>query len=301
MKSKNQILKFLALFFVLLVITIGLKAQGPYATTGAQTVCMTGQVEPYGVTLTPNSTYVWTIDGETTSPNWTLSATNLNLATVIWNSPGVYHVQVWETTADGCRQPLPVEVEVTISPIALVDAGADQVVCATTPNVTLAGIRGGSATSGTWSGGLGTFAPNATTLTAVYTPSAAEIAAGTVTLTLTSNDPDGPCNAVTDQVTITINQNPVVIANNNGQLCVAATLQLSATPSGGTGNYAYVWSGPDNFSSTLQNPSIANVTTAAGGNYTVTITDIGSTSCTSAATTTVIVSPLPITSPIYHN
>ncbi len=46
----------------------------------------------------------------------------------------------------------------------------------------LAGSIGGSAGSATWSGGTGTYAPNNTTLNAVYTPSAAEITAGTVTL-----------------------------------------------------------------------------------------------------------------------
>ncbi len=69
----------------------------------------------------------------------------------------------------------------------------DQTICST-GTATLAGIIGGSAASATWSGGTGTYAPNNTTLNAVYTPSAAEITAGTVTLTLTTNDPAGPCN-----------------------------------------------------------------------------------------------------------
>src|SRR5439155_22679131 len=68
------------------------------------------------------------------------------------------------------------------------------------PNVTLAGVIGGAASSGSWSGGTGSFNPNASTLNAVYTPSAAEITAGTVTLTLTSNDPVGPCPEVSDQI-----------------------------------------------------------------------------------------------------
>jgi hypothetical protein len=37
-----------------------------------------------------------------------------------------------------------------------------------------------------WSGGAGTYNPNNTTLNAVYTPTAAERTAGTVTLTLTT-------------------------------------------------------------------------------------------------------------------
>src|SRR2546426_8069212 len=93
----------------------------------------------------------------------------------------------------------------TINPVATANAGVDQTVCASSATVTLAGSVGGAASSGTWSGGSGTFNPNNTTLNATYTPSAAEITAGTVTLTLTSNDPAGPCGVVSDTMVITIN------------------------------------------------------------------------------------------------
>ena len=96
------------------------------------------------------------------------------------------------------------QVRLTIRPAATANAGADQTVCATSPQVTLAGAVGGGAASGTWSGGAGSFTPGATTLNAVYTPTAAEIAAGSVTLTLTTDDPAGPCGAVSDAMKITI-------------------------------------------------------------------------------------------------
>src|SRR6185503_19525062 len=95
-------------------------------------------------------------------------------------------------------------MHITIAPAATVNAGSDQTVCATSPDVTLAGAVGGAATGGTWSGGNGTFAPDASTQNAVYTPSGAEITAGGVTLTLTTNDPAGPCGAVNDAMHITI-------------------------------------------------------------------------------------------------
>ncbi|MBI4750742.1 MAG: NHL repeat-containing protein [Acidobacteria bacterium] len=69
---------------------------------------------------------------------------------------------------------------------------------------TLAASLGGGATSGMWSGGAGTFTPDNTSPNATYTPTAGEIAAGAVTLTFTTNDPDGPCPAASDDVTITI-------------------------------------------------------------------------------------------------
>jgi uncharacterized repeat protein (TIGR01451 family) len=95
------------------------------------------------------------------------------------------------------------EVDIVASSSATVDAGANQTVSACTTSINLVGTIGGTATSATWSGGAGTFTPNATTLTATYTPTADEIAAGSVTLTLTTNDPPGSCDAARDQVTIT--------------------------------------------------------------------------------------------------
>ena len=48
---------------------------------------------------------------------------------------------------------------ITIDPAATVEAGPNQTVCATTPQVLLAGSVGGGATGGTWSGGSGNFSP----------------------------------------------------------------------------------------------------------------------------------------------
>ncbi|MEZ4801049.1 MAG: hypothetical protein R2809_15005 [Flavobacteriales bacterium] len=50
-------------------------------------------------------------------------------------------------------------------------------------------------------GWLGSFSPSATTLNATYTPTAAEISNGSVTLTLTSTG-NGNCVSVSDAMTI---------------------------------------------------------------------------------------------------
>ena len=75
-------------------------------------------------------------------------------------------------------------MRITIDPIATANAGPDQLVCASSPQVQLAGSVGGGATSGSWSGGAGIFNPGRTTLNATYLPTPEEIAAGGVTLTL---------------------------------------------------------------------------------------------------------------------
>src|SRR5690606_6904917 len=58
-----------------------------------------------------------------------------------------------------------------------------------------------------------------TSVTAVYTPSAADITAGSVTLTLTTNDPVGPCDAASDTVVIYFFQNPNAGKDGSAQFC----------------------------------------------------------------------------------
>jgi gliding motility-associated-like protein len=78
-------------------------------------------------------------------------------------------------------------------------------------------------------------------------------------------------------------------AGNNGPICVGSTLSLTASAVTGA---TYSWTGPNGFTSTLQNPTITSATGLAAGVYTVTATQAAScNSCT--ATTTVVVNPIP--------
>ena len=75
-------------------------------------------------------------------------------------------------------------------------------------------------------------------------------------------------------------------AGYNSPLYAGMTLNLTASPVAGA---TYSWTGPNGFSSTNQNPSIANVTATVAGDYSVTTT-IGD--CTSMpAKVTVSVNP----------
>ncbi len=54
---------------------------------------------------------------------------------------------------------------------------------------------------------------------------------------------------------------------------------------------SYSWTGPNGFTSSVQNPTITGVTAAAAGTYTLTVTN--SSGGTSSATVNVIINPLP--------
>ena len=103
------------------------------------------------------------------------------------------------TTGNGSCMPATDTRIITYSPAPIVDAGINGTACANAATIALSGAVTG-ATGGVWSGGSGTYTPNNITLNATYTPSAAEISAGVVNLTLTSAG-NGTCNAVSDQVT----------------------------------------------------------------------------------------------------
>src|SRR5690606_14045607 len=117
------------------------------------------------------------------------------------------------TTGNGTCKPATDQLTVTITPAPVVNAGPDQTICADLLGTPLNGSVSGGTTTGTWSASPagGTLGPNANTLNATFYPSAANKAAGSVTLTLTSTN-NGLCNVVTDQMVITITPAPTVNA-----------------------------------------------------------------------------------------
>ena len=129
--------------------------------------------------------------------------------------------------------PVADQVRITIDPLTRVDAGPDQVVCATSARTQLHGSVTGTVTGGTWSGGGGSFSPGASDLDAWYTPTPQEIAAGSVTLTLTSAASTRPCPPASDMITIVINPAPTVNAGADQVVCAATPqVQLGASVGG---------------------------------------------------------------------
>lgn len=82
-----------------------------------------------------------------------------------------------------------------------------------------------------------------------------------------------------------------VTAGNNGPICEGQTLNLTATVVAGA---TYSWTGPGGFVSAMQNPTIPAATAAMSGVYTVTVNVVGPPSCTSSASTSVTINPLPV-------
>jgi hypothetical protein len=201
------------------------------------------------------------------------------------------------TTGVGACNPSSDLMKVTITPPPTVSAGGNQTVCADATGVTLNGSVT-VATGGTWtSNGTGTFLPNANTLNATYKPSAADTTAHSVTLTLTTTG-NGLCNAVTDQMIITITPAPTAFAGPDYIICAdAGGVGLSGIVSVATGG---TWTS-NNGSGTFANPNDVNTLysfSAADrtiGSVKLILTTTGNGTCNAAKDTlSITIPPAPV-------
>jgi hypothetical protein len=193
------------------------------------------------------SSITWSSSGDGTfDDNTLLAATYTPGATDVSN--GTVTLTITSNDPDGSGPCFAVvsSMILKINPEALVNAGIDSVICEGS-TYTLAGIIGGSASSASWTtSGTGTF-NNSSSLTATYTPSAADISAGSVKLYLTTNDPAGPCPAVTDSMMLTINPAAVVNAGADTAICTGQTYTLVGTTAGSTSTVSWTTSGDGTF------------------------------------------------------
>lgn len=224
------------------------------ANDGTATATVTGGAGPFN--------YSW----NTTPVQTTATATGL--------APGNYTVTV-TSTAFPCLPP-------STSTVTVGGSGAAPTVTVTPTTGTICNggnvsLTAAGGTSYTWSPATGLSSTTGATVTASPTT--------TTTYTVTGT---GACGTGTASATITVNPVPTTTAGSNSPICAGTTLNLTATTATGA---SYSWTGPNGFTSTLQNPTIPNVTTAATGTYTVTVSANG---CTSTSTVAVTVNAAPI-------
>ncbi|MEI2825869.1 MAG: hypothetical protein V9F04_05285 [Dermatophilaceae bacterium] len=94
---------------------------------------------------------------------------------------------------------------------------------------------------------------------------------------------------VSPEFTLAVNPIPTASASSNGPLCVGDALNLTGTTDIGTN---FSWTGPNGFTSGLQNPTIAAITAQEGGTYSLTVTAAGCSSTIATTSVTVNVGPL---------
>jgi uncharacterized protein (TIGR02145 family) len=261
-----------------------------YTTTGATGATFSGL--PEGVTGVWNAGFV-TISGTPTTSI---------------GSPFSYTV----TMTGGCTGGTNTATgTITVNPAATVNAGSATSICSGVSYSLTGSSIGGSASTGTWSitGVTGTMTNGSSQLssiiattnpsTVIFTPIPGK--SGTVTLTLTTDDPAGSCPSVSSSVILTVSSAPTVSVNN-ATVCPGATATITATPaqSGGT----YTWSTGATTSSITTTPSSTTTYTvtyslsgcaSSAGIGTVTVNpatvSVNSTTVCSGATATITATP----------
>jgi len=149
------------------------------------------------------------------------------------------------------------QITITINPTATAFAGNDTTICETDIITFTTATMGGSTTDILWTtSGNGTFDDD-TDINTSYTPDLSDISNGSVTLTVTTNDPDnsGPCTETSDDILITINEAPIVYAGPDTAICEYDTYTISGASMFGSSIINWSSSGDGTFSNTgILNP-----------------------------------------------
>ncbi|MBK7030044.1 MAG: hypothetical protein IPH45_12900 [Bacteroidales bacterium] len=200
--------------------------KAPIADAGPDaTICQGSTYTVSGASASYYSSILWTSSGTgVLSDEATLTPTY----TPALGETGTITLTLSANPNAGCATATTSTMIITINPAATVSAGADATICET-GSYTLAGSAVANATTLLWStSGTGTF-NNISALHPIYTPSAADITAGTVTLTITAT-PTAPCTAVSDAMVLNINRQATVNAGADATICESGTYTLAVQP-----------------------------------------------------------------------
>lgn len=110
-------------------------------------------------------------------------------------------------------------------------------------------------------------------------------AAGTYTLQV--KDAFGCFTTTSTSTNVSVNTKPSITATGNGPVNYGSTITLSSDISNASLPYTISWSGPNSFSSILENNSISSVSSANAGVYSVSVTDLNG--CSASASVYVAV------------
>ena len=244
--------------------TIKLVPAAPKA--GDNTPVCDGRTVTLTASAIPGATYSWT------GPNGFTSATqNPTITNATFTNEGKYYISA---TVAGCTGPADsANVIINANPIPPGLSSNSPVCTENSLRLTAATVRGANYS---WTGPNGFSSSSQNPII----PDAKLRNSGTYKVSITAA---GCPSTTSSSVDVIVNQTPnAPTATNNSPVCEGSTLNLYASTVGGA---IYNWTGPNNFVSTSQNPSISNTITGSA-TYFVTATVKG---CTSAPGNTIAV------------
>ncbi|MFL5763160.1 MAG: T9SS type A sorting domain-containing protein [Bacteroidia bacterium] len=236
---------------------------------GPTSVC----VNSSGVVFSINSEFASGYSWSTTTG--VISGSSTGQTVTIDNILSGGTVSVTKMYGDGCPNKT-FNLSISTSASASANAGSSQNICSNQPVMLTGSVTG--ATGGNWmTSGTGTFA-NPTSLSTTYNPTAADIAASPITLTLMPTG-TGACPSSNGNMTVTFKPIPTVGAGTDMTVCYGTNVTLY-----GSGAVSYTW----------DNGATDGVSFAPPVGTTVyTVTGTAANSCTNTDMISIMVNPLP--------
>ncbi len=245
-------------------------------------ICAGSTLNLFATTVAAATAYNWT------GPNgFTSALQNPSIAAATTAATGIYNVTV---TVNNCTSSLSTALNVVVNDMPVISSvtPVNPSTCAGSDGtITLNGLIAGQTYTVNYNKNAVAQTPLLLTANASGSVTITGLTAGTYSnINCTANNCTS-ANAPTQ--TLSDPSAPAApTASSNSPVCAGFALNLTA---GAVTNATYAWSGPNGFTSALQNPSIPAATVAATGNYNVTVTV---SNCTSAATIIpVVINALP--------
>ena len=226
-------------------------------TAQTTTACINSCIT-FSNTSTNDSTWLWLFPGGNPS-----SSSLKNPPPICYSTSGSYSVTLITSNSLG-TDTLTINNFITVNPTPNVQVFTDSVICV---GDTISLSATGGATY-QWAGpnNFNSSSPTPSILNASSSNS------GTYTVIGTNNF------GCTDTTTIQISVSPSIPiqASSNSPICEGSALNLSSSAGS-----QYLWSGPNGFTSTAQNPVISSTALQNSGSYSVTVTNVCGTSTVS--------------------
>jgi PKD repeat protein len=252
------------------------------------------------------TTYTWNVTGG----NFQYAAgysKNSQYPHITFQDVTTYTITVTQTNNCGSVTSNPQHI--TFEQAPSVFAGNDLTICQGAAASLNGSITGNAPNTFQWTGGTGTFSPDRNHLVTTYTPSAAEIAAGNVTLNLVATTSlAAPCNLISSPINITILPTDVVTSASSVTLCSGQPVNYTITDQNSSNNFTWTAAltsgsatGFNNGTGTAINDVLTNNTPTVDAVVTYTITPFTNGCAGTPFNLTVTIPAVPILTPSAAN
>jgi Ig-like domain CHU_C associated len=285
------------------VLSIG-TALPNLSISGDTAVCYNGTIN-----LTAESGGISGVTYSWTGPqSFTATGENISRSAFTTNGQGLttYHDGVYRVTATnpttGCTGTVSVNVHVGNKPNnPVIPASAS--ICEGTNHNIVVGFGGASFQSYAWTGPNGFTSTSTATCNTFFQCTDAIVSlnnfstanVGTYSVIGYFTDINNKTCSINASTSVSIKTKPEVTVTSNSAVCLGQNLNFTTNTTSAISSYS--WSGPNNFTSSIQNPTVSAATGSASGTYTLVV--VGQNQCVTTVNATASVTEAypPVVSP----